>query len=462
MTDAAEYRRHLATLDVWLADALERAGRVGPALDGVLFHAGRERTYHADDRVIAFWPAAHFRRWVPLDGPEHLVLAVPGRRPRVVRVRPRDYWHDTAPPPPSFWEEAVELIEAESYAAGLAALGAMPRVAYVGDSPAAAAEAQIPPERIEPAALVAPLNWHRATKTGYEAALIAAAAEEAAAGHLAARAAFDEGASEREIHRAFLAGSGRLESELPFDSIVALGAKSAILHYQRKRGPEAAGDVLLVDAGSARDGYASDLTRTWTRPEADPVFRCLVAGLDLLQRDLVAMVTPGRPYPEIHFEAHRRVAALLSEAGILKVGVDEAVERGLARAFMPHGVGHHLGLQVHDVGGHQAAPEGGTAPPPEDHPWLRNTRTLEPGHLVTIEPGFYFIPMVLEPLRAGEHASAIDWPLVERLERSGGARIEDDVLCTEDGPRDLSRPHLPGPGENAGHNANVRNAGSTG
>jgi Xaa-Pro dipeptidase len=144
------------------------------------------------------------------------------------------------------------------------------------------------------------------------------------------------------------------------------------------------------------------------------------------------------------------VAALLAEAGVIKVGVDEAVERGLARAFMPHGVGHHLGLQVHDVGGHQAGPDGGTAPPPDDHPFLRNTRTLEPGHLVTIEPGFYFIPMLLEPLRAGEHAAAVDWKLIERLERCGGARIEDDVLCTEDGRRDLSRPYLPGPAVEGG------------
>jgi len=451
MTDADLYRRHLERLDRWLADALERAGRAGLALEGVLFHSGRERTYHADDRVIPFWPAAHFRRWCPLDGPEHLVLAVPGRRPRVVRVRPRDYWYDTSPPPASWWEGAVDLVEAKSFSEGLAAFGELPRAAYVGDSPEAAAEAQIPPERIEPPALMAPLDWHRATKTEHEVALIAAAAEEAAAGHLAAKAAFERGASERDIHRAFLAGCGRLERELPFDDIVALDAKSAILHYQNKRGDEAApGEVLLCDAGSARAGYASDLTRTWTRPDADGVFRCLVAGLDLLQRDLVAMVVPGRPYPEIHFEAHRRVAALLAEAGVIKVGVDEAVERGLARAFMPHGVGHHLGLQVHDVGGHQAGPDGGTAPPPDDHPFLRNTRTLEPGHLVTIEPGFYFIPMLLEPLRAGEHAAAVDWKLIERLERCGGARIEDDVLCTEDGRRDLSRPYLPGPAVEGG------------
>lgn len=447
MTSAAErYRRHLERLDRWLGDAVERAGRAGVAVDGVLFHAGRARSYHRDDEPVPFRPGAHFARWCPLAGPEHVVLARPGRRPRVVRVRPRDFWYDTDPPPRSYWEESVRLNEAESYAEALAGLGELPRVAYVGDSPAAAAEAGIAEELIEPEALMAPLDWHRATKTEHEVASVEAAVAEAVAGHRAAREAFEQGADERTIHRAYLAATGRLEREMPYGTIVALDEKSAVLHYENKRGPEAApGEVLLVDAGSAVDGYASDLTRTWTRAAADPVFRCLLAGLDLAQRDLVAMVTPGRPYPEIHFETHRRVASLLAEAGVIKVSADEAVERGLARAFMPHGVGHHLGLQVHDVGGHQAGPDGGAAPPPDDHPFLRNTRTLEPGHLVTVEPGFYFIPMVLQPLREGEHAAAIDWTLVDRLDRCGGARIEDDVLCTEDGPRDLSRPHLPGP-----------------
>lgn len=450
MSDQDLYRHHLAALDGWLRDALERAGRAGVALDGVLFHAGRARTYHRDDEEIPFRSGFHFRRWCPAAGPEHLVLARPGERPKVARVRPRDYWYDTSPPPPSYWEAEVELIEAESFAAAVAALGELPRVAYVGDSGAAAAEAGIPAERVEPAALMAPLDWHRATKTEHEAARTAAAVEVAVAGHRAARAAFDSGAPEIEIHRAYLAGCDQLERDMPFGMITALDEKSAILHYQNKRrAGETRGEVLLVDAGAAVDGYAADLTRTWARPDADPVFRCLLSGLDLLQRDLVAMVTPGRPYPEIHLEAHRRVAALLVEAGVIKVGAVEALERGLARVFMPHGVGHHLGLQVHDVGGHQAAPEGGVAPPPADHPYLRNTRTLEPGHLVTIEPGFYFIPMLLEPLRESEHAAAVDWKLIDQLTPCGGARIEDNVLCTADGPRDLSRSLLPGPADEA-------------
>jgi Xaa-Pro dipeptidase len=276
-------------------------------------------------------------------------------------------------------------------------------------------------------------------------ALLDLACRKAADGHRQAKQAFEHGASEREIHRAYLQGSDQMEAESPFSSIVALDEKAAILHYQGKRGEEAApGRVLLLDAGAGFDGYAADVTRTWVRPGADSTFRALVEGLDSLERDLVAMVAPGRPYPEIHLEAHRRVAQLLVAVGVLRTSAEEAVARRLTRAFFPHGVGHQLGIQVHDVGGRQASPEGGEVPPPDEHV-LRNTRTLEAGHVVTIEPGVYFIPMLLDPLRQGEAAHLVDWSLVDLLAPYGGARIEDDVLATEAGARDLTRPKIEGP-----------------
>ncbi|MEM1182219.1 MAG: M24 family metallopeptidase, partial [Acidobacteriota bacterium] len=110
----------------------------------------------------------------------------------------------------------------------------------------------------------------------------------------------------------------------------------------------------------------------------------------------------------------------------------------LTRTFMPHGVGHQLGLQVHDVGGHQSAPDGGQTSPPDDHV-LRNTREMGPGHLLTAEPGLYFIPMLLDAVRSGEQSGHVNWSLVDTLIPCGGIRIEDDVLCTDDGFEDLTR-----------------------
>ncbi len=446
MSQLERYREHLTTLDRYLTDALEHAGRNGLAFDGVLFHSGRQATYHRDDELIVFREAAHFQRWVPLDGPEHAVLARPGEKPLVVRVQPTDYWYDTSPPPPSYWEPAVELVEVASFAEVGGVTGSLDRIAYAGNSPAAAAEVDIPLERVEPEALMQPLDWYRAYKTEHETAAIRAAAESSAAGHARAREVFADGGSERDVHRAYLEAADRLEWQMPYGTIVAFDTKAAILHYQNKRGAEAApGRVLLLDAGAASEGYAADITRTWTRGDVHPVFQRLLVGVDAIERDLVQMVTPARPYLEIHVEAHRRTARLLAETGIVTTSAEETFERGITHTFLPHGVGHQLGLQVHDVGGHQASPEGGEVKPPAEYPFLRNTRILEPGHVVTIEPGIYFTPTLLDPLRAGDNASAVDWDLVDQLIPLGGVRIEDNIVCTDGDPLDLTRDLIEGP-----------------
>jgi len=192
------------------------------------------------------------------------------------------------------------------------------------------------------------------------------------------------------------------------------------------------------------NGYASDITRTYANDKSPDVFRRLLDGMDALQRNLVGQVAPGKPYVDIQIAAHRGVARLLHDAGILKAAPEEAVTRGFTRPFLPHGVGHHLGLQVHDVGGHQVDARGTKQQPPAEHPYLRTTRPLDVGHVVTIEPGLYFIPMLLDPLRESSDASLFDWQQIDGLLPYGGIRIEDDVLVTPTGQEDLTRPLLPG------------------
>lgn len=446
MSLGKHYSRHLEVLDHHLSESLAVADHLGSAVDGVLFHAGRLAYQHRDDRLFNFATTPHFRRWLPLEGPEHVVLARPGRKPHVVRVQPRDYWYDTSPPAASYWEEHVELSEVASFDDIPDVLDSLSRIAYIGNSPEAAASLGIDRSLVEPDGLIAPLDWYRAYKTEHEIDLCRRAALMTAAGHAKAHELFLQGASERQIHWAYLEASGQMEFEVPYETIVAFDTKSAILHYQHKRGDEAApGKTFLLDAGSAFQGYAIDVTRTWAGEQADAEFHAILKGVDALERDLVAMVTKGRPYLDIHVEAHRATARLLSETGVYRCSAEEAFDRGLTHPFLPHGVGHQLGLQVHDVGGHQAGPEGGKVPPPSEYPYLRNTRLVEPGHFLTIEPGVYFIPMLLEPLREGADCGAIDWQLVDRLIPLGGIRIEDNVVCTEDGPDDLTRHLIPGP-----------------
>ncbi|MEM9293140.1 MAG: Xaa-Pro dipeptidase [Acidobacteriota bacterium] len=441
------FRDHLTHLDRWLADALERSARHGAGFDAVLFYAGNEVVYFADDEVVPFHTAAHCRRWAPEAGPQTCVLARPGAKTKVLRVRSRDYWVDTSPPRDSYWNEAVEVLEVERLDQAAAALDLPANTAYVGPDDASSGAEALGLSAINPSTLLAPLDWHRATKTKFEVAQLRRAIAHSAAGHQAARNAFEAKGSERQVYWSYLQGADIVDFDVPFRPIVALDHKASILHYQHKRGNTDPGTVALIDAGASWEGYHADLTRTWYRengPLADSVFRHILDGMDQLQRQLVDGVRPGKSFVELHEETHRGIANLLHNVGVFRVSRDEAFESGLTRAFLPHGLGHHLGLQVHDVGGHQSEPDGGTTPPPAEYPSLRNTRTLEPGHVVTIEPGLYFIPMLLDPLRQGEHSAHLDWDILDRLIPLGGIRIEDDVVCTDGGPEDLSRPLLPG------------------
>jgi Xaa-Pro dipeptidase len=135
---------------------------------------------------------------------------------------------------------------------------------------------------------------------------------------------------------------------------------------------------------------------------------------------------------------HRQLAALLREAGIVRCSADEAVATGITRAFLPHGLGHLLGLQVHDAGGRLADETGAKREPPAKDPALRLTRVLQPGFVVTIEPGLYFIPALLRAALE-RHEDKLNRSLIERLVPFGGVRIEDDVEVTQDGHRNLSR-----------------------
>ena len=240
---------------------------------------------------------------------------------------------------------------------------------------------------------------------------------------------------------------GCVDEDLPYTTIVALNEMGAILHYHGKRTEPRHGAVLLLDAGARHHAYASDITRTVTAPHCDPRFTALVASLEKTQQELCALVRPGLHYGEFHHQAHFKIADILLEHGLLHdTDRDEAVAKGFTKPFFPHGLGHHLGIQVHDVAGKQLGPDGAPAPQPPEHPFLRTTRMIEAGNVFTVEPGLYFIPMLLRPFRTGDkmvHSAKFDWALIDALAPFGGIRIEDNVLVTQDGHQNLTRKHLP-------------------
>lgn len=441
------FREHVQAVCQACEHALQTAATAAERFDGIVLYAGSLDRYHADDQAVPFRSTPHFARFAPVPGPDHLLRFRPGEDPRLVVVTPQDYWEEPPSLPEHPLAEGLDVCFAPDLAAASAELGDVSGCALLGGDASLAARLGVRADAVEPPALTAALDWHRAFKTRYEVACIREANRVAARGHLAARDAAREGHSERAIHFAYLQATGALESELPYPTIIAWDDHSAVLHYQRKRAsaPDP-GHGFLIDAGAQVHGYASDVTRTWLRPGAHPVFREALARMERLQQRLAAAVAPGESFVALHERAVEGVASILCELGVATVGVDELLERGLVLPFLPHGLGHHLGLQVHDVGGQQTTPAGDHRPPPASHPHLRTTRDLDVGHVVTIEPGLYFVPRLLDAHRQGAAAAAFDWRLVDALVPCGGIRIEDDVWVRPDGCENLTRPFLSGGG----------------
>ncbi len=430
---ASLYAQHLAQVLHDSDAALAASGH-----DSLLIAAGTPRLRFLDDQAPPFVASPHFLRWLPLtDTPGSWIVHVPGSKPRLIFLQPRDYWHVVPETPRGYWVEHFDIVTvADENAARLQ----LERVlgehsAILGEEGAAGAD--LAPNN--PPALLARLHWTRACKTPYEITLMRAASRIGARGHRAAARAFHAGASEFEIHIAYLATAGLSESELPYANIIGLDTHGSVLHYTRlERARPQSRRSLLIDAGGQYAGYASDITRTYAA-DTHADFAALVATMEEMQQILCLDVRAGQSYPELHIEAHRLLGGVLAAHGLVRCSAEAAFAQGITRTFLPHGLGHLLGLQVHDIGGHQSTPEGGRTPPPLEHPYLRLTRTLEPGMVVTIEPGLYFIPMLLDALRATPAGSDVDWARVEAFLPCGGIRIEDDVLCTTDDPHNLTR-----------------------
>ena len=437
---ASIFREHIAALVTKYETGLERIRATGVQFDAVLIHSGSEQYYFGDDRGIPFQAYGHFNHWLPLNRPDQFILFTPGHKPVYLQVVPDDFWYEQSATTEDWWAAQFEIIRLTSVSDVGKHLGST-RIAYLGGNPSLAAELGIETALINPTVLLAYLDFQRAIKSSYELEQLRAANRIALKGHAAARQHFLDGANEFEIHKAFLNACEILETESPYTNIVALDEKSAILHYQHKRRSSGKqSQVLLIDAGCRVNAYCSDVTRTSTKQSAHPVFKSLLAGMDQLQQNLVGRIRPGMAYQELHGAALRGVTTLLQEHDICSGTTDELVEQRIPQLFMPHGVGHLLGVQVHDVGGHQGDDSGESIPPPADSPMLRNTRTMREDMVFTVEPGVYFIPLLLNPQRNTALGKPINWSLVDSLIPLGGIRIEDNVRVRPGGVENLTRP----------------------
>lgn len=276
------------------------------------------------------------------------------------------------------------------------------------------------------------LDELRAVKTEGELALMREANRVSGLAHRAVMAAARPGLREYELQAVFDAACLRAGMKhLAYPSIVAAGVNGAVLHYRRNDATLKSGDLLLIDAGAENKGYAADITRTFpvngkfTRRQRD-VYSVVLAA----QKACIAAARPGIVSAELHVISMRVIAEGLKSLGLLRGSTDSLVEGGAVRLFYPHGLTHMLGLDVHDCTGGKKR----VMPNPTKVP-VRFVAKLEPGFVITIEPGVYFIEALLKDskLRA-KHKGEVDFRLADSFLDFGGIRIEDDVVVRRSGP----------------------------
>lgn len=206
--------------------------------------------------------------------------------------------------------------------------------------------------------------------------------------------------------------------------------------------------LLLNDSGAESPlCYASDITRTWpVRGRFDDRQRRIYEIVLDSQLQAIAACRPGQPYREVHLLASRVIAGGLAELGLMKGDPEQAVEAGAHALFFPHGLGHMIGLDVHDmedIGEKIVGYAGQDRSETFGLSFLRMARPLEAGFVFTVEPGIYFIPALIDRWREEKkHEEFIAYDRLDEWRTFGGIRIEDDVLCTQDGHRVLG-PGIP-------------------
>ncbi len=404
--------------------------------DALAIHSGNPLTQFLDDQDYPYKVNPHFKAWVPVtDNPRCLLIYRPGGVPQLLFHQPNDYWHKPASLPREPWTHAVDIIAMPDLSKAAEQVSKLGRVAFIGP-PDCFPAAQI--ESVNNSELLARLHYDRAVKTPYELECMRRATALATLGHRAALAAFRSGASEYSAHMSYLTACVQREEELPYNSIVAYNEHAAVLHYQHlDRRPPTPLRSLLIDAGAQYRGYASDITRTYAASPGR--FADLIEATDRAQLRLCDEIVAGRDYREVHLTAHRILGNVLQEIGLTTVCGAEALDQGITSVFFPHGIGHLLGLQVHDVGGVMGDVDGAERERPPGHPYLRLTRMLEPGVAVTVEPGIYFIDSLLRAAHNDEKRALINWDVVDELRPYGGIRIEDNVVTTASAPENMTR-----------------------
>lgn len=278
----------------------------------------------------------------------------------------------------------------------------------------------------------------RVIKNVHEKSELQKASEVASEAHCAVMSAIRPGMMEYEMQALFeFTCTKNGMRHQPYSGIHAGGIGSSVLHYVDNNRILKDGDLFLLDAGAESNGYAADITRTIPVNGKFTDRQAVIYDVALEMLELcLENARPGVEMEELQLMACKHLLKRFVELGLVYGEVDELMERNIFALFFPHGIGHFLGLDTHDVGGYPKGTERIDRPGLR---YLRARRLLEPGMVITIEPGIYFIPALLEPAFANpEQSKYLNVAELSTYLDFGGIRIEDNLFITEAGHDNLT------------------------
>ena len=420
------YSQHLAEKFSRFQSILKETG-----FDEILIGSGDSKTQFADDLAYPFKANPYFREWVPLGKRAgcYLQISAEASKPKLFLLTVEDIWHTAPESLSAGFEQGLDIVEYASVDEIKAALSKREGgTALVNETNTL----ELAAEGFNPQSVLNQIDFQRRGKTAYEQECVREANRQAVPAHRAAYRAFMAGASELEIAAAYLAACSQSENEMPYSIIAGVNEHAAVLHhYNLSRQPRTPRS-FLIDAGVSFNGYASDITRTYAYDQGSE-FAEMISVMDRVQQELVAAGGIGKNPVDLHVLSNLKVAEVLRQFEVLNVSAEEAFEAGITAAFYPHGLGHHLGSNVHDLGSNLANAKGDKLPAPEKYPKLRSSAPMVANQVHTVEPGLYFIPALLDKLRKGEHTAKLNWSRVDHFIPYGGIRIEDNIVVHADG-----------------------------
>ncbi len=435
MNLAANYKIHIETKLENARTILERSG-----LETMVIHSGKLKYMFQDDMTYPFKANPLFLEWVPItNNPNCWIVVNKSDKPKLVFFQPVDFWHVVPADPTDYWVDEFEFVKLATASEVNQFLPSdKSKSVYLGEYADDAKELGF--EKINDKVVMDYLHYHRAYKTDYQFDCLREANRLGVIGHEAAKKAFFAGCSEFEIHLEFLRAISHTQEELPYSNIMGMNKNAAVLHYHdfdRTKFSDKETHSFLIDAGARFNGFASDITRTYSYHENE--FSDLIKRMTEDEIKLVGALELGKSYAHAHYQSLEAIAQVLIDFDFVRLSKEELLAKDLVKPFYPHGLGHHLGLQVHDLGAHLEDDKGTVAQKSQNYPTLRATRVLEPRMVYTVEPGLYFIDTLLNEVKASENSKSFNWSRIEEFKKFGGIRIEDNVILHKDKTENMTR-----------------------